>query len=122
MRKIQNELLLQKDALMFLLQCEHLLTPSNSTLAHVFLQPVKARFIALTVAFFRTDVPSSQYRDDPSDGRASAIGCFSFAFSPFLPPFPAHSCTCRLFQGNIKISVSACLQPLSLDQGSFLEW
>jgi len=26
----------------------------------------------------------------------------SIAFSPFLPLFPTHSCSCRLFQGNIK--------------------
>jgi len=31
-RKKHNELLLQEDALMFLLQCEHLFTPSHFTL------------------------------------------------------------------------------------------
>ncbi len=32
-RKNHNELLLQEDSSMFLLQCEHLFTPSNFTLA-----------------------------------------------------------------------------------------
>jgi hypothetical protein len=50
MRKNQNELLLQKDALMFLLQREHLITPSNSTFDARLFATSEARFIALTVA------------------------------------------------------------------------
>jgi hypothetical protein len=36
---------------MFLLQCEHYSRPQILPWLHVFLQPVKARFITLTVAF-----------------------------------------------------------------------
>jgi hypothetical protein len=50
-RKNQNKSLLQEDALMFLLLCEHLFTPQILPWLHVFLQPVKARSIAFTVAF-----------------------------------------------------------------------
>ncbi len=50
-RKNQNKLLLQEDASLSLLQGEHLFMPPNFTWLHVFLQPVKARSIAFTVAF-----------------------------------------------------------------------
>src|SRR5258707_15847369 len=44
-------------------------------------------------------------RDCPSDGRASAIGSFSFAFFPLLPLLPAHVCSLHFFRGK-KISIS----------------
>ena len=50
-RKNQNKLLLEEDALIFLLQNEHLSTSSNFTWLHVDLQRVKVRSIALIVAF-----------------------------------------------------------------------
>jgi hypothetical protein len=50
-RKNQNKLLLEEDALIFLLQNEHMSTSSNFTWLHVDLQRVKVRSIALTVAF-----------------------------------------------------------------------
>ena len=50
-RKNQNEFLLEDNALIFLLQNEHLPTCSNFTWSHVDLQPVGVCSIALAVAF-----------------------------------------------------------------------
>jgi hypothetical protein len=50
-RKNHNKLLLQEDALMFLLQCEHLFTPSNFTLAARLFATSEGRSIAFMVAF-----------------------------------------------------------------------
>jgi hypothetical protein len=60
-RKNHNELLLQEDALMFLLQCEHLFTPSNFTLAARLFATSEGPLYRFYGGFFRTDVPSSQY-------------------------------------------------------------
>jgi hypothetical protein len=47
---------------MFLLPCEHLFShPQILPRLHVHLQRVKARSIALTVAFSRTDVPVTSF-------------------------------------------------------------
>jgi hypothetical protein len=62
-RQNHNELLLQEDALMFLLQCEHLFTPSNFTLAVRLFATSEGTLYHFYGGFFRTDVPSSQYRD-----------------------------------------------------------
>src|SRR5207253_11112074 len=49
--KNQNEFLLEDNALIFLLQNEHLPTCSNFTWLHVDLQPVRVCSLALAVAF-----------------------------------------------------------------------
>ena len=60
--KYHNELLLQEDALLFLLQCEHLFTPSNFTLAARLFSISEGMLCSLYGGFSRTDVPSSQYK------------------------------------------------------------
>src|SRR5260370_7322503 len=57
-RKNQNELLLQEDALMVLLQCEHLFTLSNSTLAARLFATGEGTLYRSYTGFFRPDVPS----------------------------------------------------------------
>ena len=61
-RKKQNELLLQEDVLMFLLQCEHLFTPSNFTLVARLSATSEGMLYRSYGGFSRTDVPSSQYK------------------------------------------------------------
>src|SRR5258708_28771818 len=57
-RKNHNELLLQEDSSMFLLQCEHLFTPSNFTLAARLFATSEGTLYRFYGSFFRTDVPS----------------------------------------------------------------
>src|SRR5260370_12853646 len=57
-RKNQNELLLQEDALLFLLQCKHLFTPSNFTSAACLFATSEGRLYRSYIGFFRTDIPS----------------------------------------------------------------
>lgn len=60
-RKKQNELLFQEDALMCLLQCKRLFTPSNFTIAARLFATSEGTLYRFYGGFFRTDVPSSQY-------------------------------------------------------------
>jgi hypothetical protein len=60
-RKNQNELLLQEDALLFLLRCKHLFTLSNFTSAACLFATSEGRLSRSYIGFFRTDIPSSQY-------------------------------------------------------------
>jgi hypothetical protein len=46
---------------MFFLQCEHLFTPSNFTLAARLFATSEGMLYSLYDGFFRTDVPSSHY-------------------------------------------------------------
>ena len=56
-----NELLLQEDELMFLLQCEHLFTPSNFTPAALLFATSEGKRYRSYGGSFRTDILSSQY-------------------------------------------------------------
>ena len=61
-RKNHNELLLQEDPLIFMLSCEHMFTSANFTpVAHPFATN-EGTLSPSYSSFFRTDVPSSQYR------------------------------------------------------------
>src|SRR5690349_4391053 len=62
-RKNQNELLLQEDMLSFLLQCKRLFTPSNFTSAACLFATSEDRLYRSYIGFFRTDIPSNQYRE-----------------------------------------------------------
>ncbi len=62
-RKNQNELLLQEDALMFLLHNEHIFTPSNFTLVAHPSATSEGSLYRSDGGFSRTDVPSSQYKE-----------------------------------------------------------
>jgi hypothetical protein len=48
--------------LLFLLRCKHLFTPSNFTSAACLFATSEARLYRSYIGFFRTDIPSSQYR------------------------------------------------------------
>ena len=61
-RKNHNELLLQEDALIFLLHSEHICTPSNFTLVAHPSATSEGSLHRSDGGFSRTDVPSSQYR------------------------------------------------------------
>src|SRR2546423_8676855 len=69
-RKNQNEFLLEDNALIFLLQNEHLPTCSNFNWLHVDLQPVRVCSIALAVAF------SEQMYQVASTASMAALGLF----------------------------------------------
>jgi hypothetical protein len=60
-RKNQNELLLQEDALIFLLHSEHIFTTSNFTLVAHPSATSESSLYRSDGDFSRTDVPSSQY-------------------------------------------------------------
>jgi hypothetical protein len=60
-RKNHNELLLQEDALIFLLHSEHLFTPPNFTLVAHPSATSESSLYRSDGDFSRTDVPSSQY-------------------------------------------------------------
>src|SRR5258707_11700650 len=62
-RKNHNEPLLQEDALMFLLQSEHLFTHSNFTLVAHPSATSEGSLYHSGSGFSRTDVPGSQYRE-----------------------------------------------------------
>ena len=70
---------------MFFLQCEHLFTPSNFTLAARLFATSEGMLYSLYGGFFRTDVPSSHYSlplpgDRPDKSFVTAIRSNSTVF------------------------------------------
>src|SRR5258706_13488565 len=59
--KNHHEFLLEEDALIFSLQCEHLSTSSNFTLVAHPSATSEGTLYRSNCGFFRTDVPCSQY-------------------------------------------------------------
>src|SRR6267378_3279992 len=64
-------LLLQEDVLLFLLRCKHLFTPSNFTSAACLFATSEGRLYRSYSGFFRTDIPSSQYRSGSTFQRST---------------------------------------------------
>jgi len=92
------------------LQCEHLFTPSNFTLAARLFATSEGMFCSLYGGFFRTDVPSSQYSVAPVCEIHAVPGfwlfqmhpsCFFFLYSRADTTQKKHDATCQYLTGCI---------------------